>query len=93
MDNLYFYEQFIRNAFNVGRSEDPAGLADTSYFYQENLSLIKVAVTYAMATYQHKQSIMEDSNYRVLVDSVLSAEKIEEISYLIEKFKIFLKDV
>ncbi len=93
MEHPYFYERFVRHAFHVERSQDPAGLADTSYFYQENIALIKAAVTYAMAIYQNQNTIMEDSDYRSFINNVLEAEKIEEISDLIEQFNVFVGKV
>ena len=90
MDDLYLYEQFIRNAFDVERSQDPAGWADSSLFYPENLSLIKISTAYAIGVYHHHNKLVENTDYKSFINHILDAEAIEEISTLIKQFKALI---
>ena len=90
--NALTYENFIRGAFNVERSGDPAELAEAGLFRSSDPNdfvKIKVATAYAMVVYSRNLT-GNDFDYdrldQIPVDAT-SASNHETLIELIKEFK------
>lgn len=101
MDELR-YETFIRGAFKralgreIGRFEDPAGLANADYARSDSyLANVKAATSYAMYIYQNQlvevlnAPLSEEhaSRLETLPQDVLNAATVTGVVQYIEEFK------
>lgn len=99
MDDSLEYESFLRWAFglqrniHVDRWGDPAQVADTDFFAENNLEGVKAATAYAMLIYKNdivnKYSDIPSAEYERLknfVVNVVRAESVIEVSGLITGF-------
>ena len=100
MSIAYSYETFIRKAFGhqngsglVGRSEDPASLANTDFFYDSHINKVKIAVAYSMEIFRSEISNSgkidndnEDTRLEDFIDRVMVTTSVSAISDLIEEF-------
>jgi len=85
------YEDFIKEAFGlkinngnpIEYAKDPAELANTSIFNENNLPLVKSATIYAMHIFSTE--LCED--YNDIYKEIIDAKNLSQISQLIEEFR------
>jgi hypothetical protein len=83
------YEFFIRNAFNVGRDGDPAGLADADWFKVRTLDKAKAGIIYSMVMYNNRLRNMECDVYDNIegyIGRIIRSNDLDEIINLINKY-------
>lgn len=85
------YEFFIRHAFNVGRGEDPAHLAEAGlYDFSRMLPDVKAATSYAACIYRNRAEKLESGYgeaYNEQIKKILAAESFSEIDEAIDAIK------
>lgn len=80
------YEYFVRNAFEVERSCDPAKFAEARVFNQRNLEKIKATVVYCMIIYSNRmyeESKENATNSEIYIDRIMNADNCNVIAQLI----------
>ncbi len=74
-DAKIYYENFLCESFQlpdrplVGRHGDPAGLADTDHFTQDNINQIRAGIAYAICIRSNVLVNVVNVNYKLIDDS------------------------
>lgn len=104
MDDSHNYEMFVRYAFSyalkedIGRGEDPAELANTDIFYEDNINSIKSVIGYCMNIY-NKDIIEKISTDNIEIERVtdfikkiIESDTLSNISVILDDYENTVKD-
>ena len=97
--NALGYECFVRDAFKVKRSGDPAQLANADYYNgKSNFNKVKVATAYSIEIYNRRISeervVKDPDDYKLMdkfLERALNASGINDINSIINDYKDFIQ--
>lgn len=89
-----WYELFVRQAFLVGRGEDPAHMAEQGIAdYEENINDIKATVGYSILILASRDLYPSPNTlYNDALRSVISASSISDIKVIVVNISNYLKE-